>query len=769
MTDRIEQLFMERAKLRASGSSHFQHRATQTGFVPVSISPAPASLPILGGNQYQGFPEDQQDGVMPQQTSGKNYPVTRLLDQIGPAAEAFSTDFGAAFQQYRVAEVEKQIEAGSLKPIDYRDAIRENPDVPLGDYYESFSNTFTGVPSDDYILHQGRLYPRQFLDATTGETVDLSEDSVLMNIGRWAMSAFMTDPLGVGTSAVAPTKKLVQSMRGEKIDPGVLASGIVSAGIKSADKQADITSIGFYSAVNRAVKALPMDKGSAAQMRAMIAKSEGVKPEEMAWIGLDDFLRGKKSVTKAEVQEYVQANQVQIEEVTKRGDVPQRTADEWQDLINNAEAQGDYDAADALTQQWEAAEGLGGTAYPDSPKFASYTLPGGENYREVLLTLPTAKPVPITELPDGYEVALLEGHPTAKYTLVGPSGVGAPVGGSTLEAATEQAINRLSVNPPKAAEFTDGHFDEPNVLAHMRLNDRTGPNGERILFIEEIQSDWHQKGRKSGYQQNTVTQDSAKEFFGIDDAEWSKMDDATRQSYVDEILEGGQHIREGMREQVPDAPMKKTWHEMSFRRVARMAAEENYDAIAWTPGKMQSERYDLSDQVDILSVEKVSTEDGYLGEYLVSGRSGASTEPSFIRAVSAEELSEVIGKDLSEKAIKDVAADPSGSMEYTGVDLQVGGEGMKGFYDKMLKNYAGKWGKKFGAKVGVTAVETEPGEMARRGGPDSPLERTLKKEQVWTLPITKKMRNSIMEKGVPTFAVGGAAALSQAEGDRNGN
>ena len=235
-----------------------------------------------------------------------------------------------------------------------------------------------------------RLYPRKFTDQSSGEEVDLSEDSMLMNVGRYGISALMTDPLGVGTSAIAPAARLVRSAMGDTTDSNVLASGIVPSGVPSTEA-ADVSDIGFYSAVNRAVEALPMEKGSASQMRSMIAKAEGVKPEEMAWIGLDDFLKGKKSVTKAEVQDYVQANQVQLEEVTKRGDLPQRTADEWQDLIDNAEAQGDWDAADALTQQWEAAEGLGGTAYPDSSKFASYTLPGGENYREVLLTVPDTR------------------------------------------------------------------------------------------------------------------------------------------------------------------------------------------------------------------------------------------------------------------------------------------------------------------------------------------------------------------------------------------
>ena len=43
------------------------------------------------------------------------------------------------------------------------------------------------------------------------------------------------------------------------------------------------------------------------------------------------------------------------------------------------------------------------------------------------------------------------------------------------------------------------HWDEPNVLAHARVNDREIPGVGKSLHIEEIQSDWHQAGRKQGY------------------------------------------------------------------------------------------------------------------------------------------------------------------------------------------------------------------------------------------------------------------------------
>ena len=43
----------------------------------------------------------------------------------------------------------------------------------------------------------------------------------------------------------------------------------------------------------------------------------------------------------------------------------------------------------------------------------------------------------------------------------------------------------------------------------------------------------------------------------------------------------------------------------------------------------------------------------------------------------------------------------------SGTDLKIGGEGMKGFYDKMLPNEVGKYVKQWGGKV-------EQGELGRK-------------------------------------------------------
>ena len=43
------------------------------------------------------------------------------------------------------------------------------------------------------------------------------------------------------------------------------------------------------------------------------------------------------------------------------------------------------------------------------------------------------------------------------------------------------------------------HFDEFNPLFHIRTKDRTTPDGKKVLYVEELQSDWGQQGRNKGF------------------------------------------------------------------------------------------------------------------------------------------------------------------------------------------------------------------------------------------------------------------------------
>ena len=53
--------------------------------------------------------------------------------------------------------------------------------------------------------------------------------------------------------------------------------------------------------------------------------------------------------------------------------------------------------------------------------------------------------------------------------------------------------------------FRSSHFDEPNILVHLRMNTRTDEDGKKVLFLEELQSDWGQKGKREGFKKDFVT------------------------------------------------------------------------------------------------------------------------------------------------------------------------------------------------------------------------------------------------------------------------
>ena len=548
----------------------------------------------------------------------------------------------------------------------------------------------------------------------------------------------------------------------------------------------------FYSAVANAVDGLPMEKGSAQQMRAMIAKSAEVKPEEMAWIGLDDFLAGKKSVTKQEVKDFVNANQVQVEEVVK-GVVNQQNirvimADDIRETLEAGQVF-DVDAEDALQEWTKLLEGgqrrnqleslleeklrnagdnrdfadfveLAQGQQENAVKFGEYTLPGGENYREVLLTLP--------------KKAMTFDEYAAEYKRRAPGIDDATIQERYADYATAPGDD---LSPDT---FRGGHYDEPNVFAHIRLNDRTGPNGERILFVEEIQSDWHQKGRKQGYKKDTSNLDRELDFV---ESQLDELAPKSKANY-DHINSGGDRSElpfpnigrdiesfsdrrselvsemAKFKDGVPDAPLKKTWHEMSFRRIARMAAEEGYDAIAFTPGKLQIDRYEETLRRNVDEITYEPNGDGTFN--MAADKNGKQVYDS--EGMSIEEVEEMFGKDIAEKVKNDVGADDldrplrPDQRSLKDDNLSIGGEGMKGFYDKMLKGYADKWGKKFGSKVGVTKIPS----VYKGRLPDDQL-RSLKDAQkaggheVWSLPITKKMRDSVLGKGVATFGVAATA------------
>ena len=71
----------------------------------------------------------------------------------------------------------------------------------------------------------------------------------------------------------------------------------------------------------------------------------------------------------------------------------------------------------------------------------------------------------------------------------------------TLDEGENYQEARLSLPSKGKVKFKEGvHFpDDINNVFHIRTKDRKGPLGTKILYVEEVQSDWAQTGRKKGF------------------------------------------------------------------------------------------------------------------------------------------------------------------------------------------------------------------------------------------------------------------------------
>ena len=539
-------------------------------------------------------------------------------------------------------------------------------------------------------------------------------------------------------------------------------SGLLETPVKS--------DLGFYSALEQATIPL-QNKGTGSQFLAQIEKTAGVKPEEVKWTGLDEFLKSRQSVTKQEVQDYLAANRVDLQEV-RLGEASEGRAygvfGDEADGFYVSDPDGSRDVAGPFNNIFDAeaaAERFTAKEMESGAKFSSYTLPGGKNYREILLTLPQK---------GGGEVKLAEQNRDmlAKQTAdlmeewknLSEQMPGDPRVvnlyqqlAETRRLRDQAVVDARELRKASEAEiYRSSHFYEPNILAHMRVNDRV-VDGKKTLFIEEVQSDWHQAGRKKGYdtleiraaEQQKLDNIFAKSKELSDEERLLEMrivnDTSQGKDTPSDIMDRFRDLKKQLgklqRERykieknfgqgVPDAPFKTSWHELSLKRAIQEASEKGYDQIAFTTGKTQAERYDLSQQVGQITARP--TPDGKIA---LEALTPDMKEQVISKVVMENELDDIVGKEIADKIRTQVEYpknfdDRGKSVELSGLDLQVGGEGMKGFYDQILPKSLEKLGKKFDAKVGKTEMDGV---------------------EVWKMDITPKMRESVLTKGQPLFA-----------------
>lgn len=150
--------------------------------------------------------------------------------------------------------------------------------------------------------------------------------------------------------------------------------------------------------------------------------------------------------------------------------------------------------------------------------------------------------------------------------------------------------------------YTSGHFNIPNEFMQIRTTDRVARNGERVLFVDEIQSDAHQRGAKVGYMpKDAAPADLARLEYDVKKFhnEYVRIQKNEKRIGVDTGLaaqyrarwkeairafDAGVQMMEQIRGKVPDLPFKTSWQELAVKRLMQVAANEGYDGIAFATG-----------------------------------------------------------------------------------------------------------------------------------------------------------------------------------------
>ena len=553
----------------------------------------------------------------------------------------------------------------------------------------------------------------------------------MFDLGAGVLGVGLTAPQTVG--GLLRAGKPIARAAGEKfVDMADSASqrlGLSPQVAPSGPTGPNVNAMGFYSAVENAAMNLKRQSGSGQSFLNDIRKTPNIKDSEIKWIGLDEFLKGKKNVTAEEVQRYVRDNRVDVQEITYQSN-PYGFTEDYQ--FDEYLAQLDPLIDGYEIENVKYFKNLFENSY--EPEYIEWTTKGGSNFREILFTLPD-------EISKAGEV------------------------------------------------YQGGHYTRHNnVLAHMRMGDYVSDDGKKVLLLDEIQSDWHQAGRGKPDDQGKYTnpeyitdfegmraaekeyQDLREEIIYAEEefiSDWDKKYPRPTEANYNERKDGLEKLLNPLNEKllelknklisygsVPDAPFKDEWHSVALKRAAKIASDEGYDRIALTTARTQADRYgkrktakeiEFNEEFDVVVTDGV---DDYI----------QLNHPMFDNAT----LEDIFGKKLANRIRNAPVIErkvDDGYEEYVdkvkvvknedGSDIEYGYDGFKHYYDKAYVDSMKKIAKKFKSKVYMGKL---------KNGDD-----------VMYMDITPEMKAGT-KAGQPLFSaapVGGGLLSSQQEDKKN--
>jgi len=628
----------------------------------------------------------------------------------------------------------------------------------------------------------------------------------------------------------------------------LIAGMVVPGGPKGMRMAREIDARGFYSPTLEAAKALPQEKGTVAQFRSMLLDPKyGGKPKELEAVGFDKaYPDPQAKVSRSEIEQYLRDNRVQLGEKRLSGPMTQEQIDALppEDYAGQGSAQyQSYSTPGGIPGSYrEVVTTLPRRDVDDPARVAAQ-----EKLRQLTDAHQAerragrgeAHAAEIVRLREDYNTrwgALGPAADTSNYTSSHWSGITNPLlhyrQKDFLNHADPTSVGRpekVTPSPPHGSGDLESIYGKPEAW--------TEPSPSKTRVLDEMQSDWAQRARDSGTRDPAAIATLEK---ASSDA-WARQE-AARDALIPLVAkhkylapehvrenpgEAAQHIlmsgklvtpeiqaelgpaydawskarNEGLdignklqaaRAGVPSAPYisnTSDWVDLGLKQALIDAARDpSVNRLAWAPGKVQADRYNLENHIGELYHWREPN--GRIGLSAYTPGGGTVLDQ---RVVSEAELPGVVGNEMAARILGGEGRpgpefnQPEDVRVIAGEGLRMGGEGMKSFYGDITpegykSGIVGTRLQKLVKGLDPEAARVEPHQLPDKYGnvqpagvgrwraesPDHTSARHFDNEaeahafargaytpESWptypSIPITPKMREEILKKGLPLF------------------
>ena len=386
-----------------------------------------------------------------------------------------------------------------------------------------------------------------------------------------------------------------------------------------------------------------------------------------------------------------------------------------------------------------------GLTYQGTTQYEQYSEPGyvPGSYRELFVTAPPK------ETKYAYRIKQIG---AGDYKFVSPDGVLSERSFSNAQSASWAAENMFGKHEYDKY-WNDGHSDYSDIqnpIVRIRYNEREvgGTPNVKVKSFEEFAKRFERTPARDIEARAGAMDYLDGEYYGKSKEEIASLyrqmlREKNTAVYNDYGTIGGKKIlfieeiqgpSEANQAKMPEA-LRKRIYDIGVKRTLALAKENGYDGVAWTTGDMQASRYNLSKQIDRVSWVTDTQEGTKLVTVYPKGHDSILIPMDLKGKIDVGEnrghtIDEVIGKELGRQILtKD-------SNDLSGLDLKVGGEGLKRLYDETIPGLMKKYGKE---EIGKLDLQLEPTVTRQQlkipgAGPQETL--------VSSIPITSKTPKS---------------------------